>query len=245
MISRAILIASCSGALLCSTACQPAPKQQEKAPLPPAAAQLVLKKLPDEEIERTYIDFAGKVQLIGYSVQPEKLAGPGTPLHVKLYWRVTQPLDPGWNLFTHLLTPSGGQLANLDHSGPLRQAKELAPDQWEPGFIYVDELRGEVPKTQPRNNTMSPLYTPSFTVAVGFHKTKQDPVPKRTEAEEKKEVAEGETQPPERPKVRDFRLPVVSGPSDNQQRALVATLSTGIRPAPQLQAKAEAEDNEE
>jgi hypothetical protein len=140
---------------------QPATERHE---LDPALESRVLDSVPGDLPHRTFIDFEGKVHLLGYALSPESQAPPGSQLQLTLYWQSIEPLGRDWGLFTHILSPSGKQLANLDNVGPLRQIgpdqrQALAPSDWLPGKVYVDEQTFEVPRS---------ANLPEFTIAVGI-----------------------------------------------------------------------------
>src|SRR5258708_22583412 len=64
--------------------------------------------LPDTA-RRTFVDFGGKVHLVGVALSPES-GGPGDSLRLDLYWKAASRLPAGWSLFTHLEDDSGHQL---------------------------------------------------------------------------------------------------------------------------------------
>jgi hypothetical protein len=139
--------AVCSGflaACLVQSGCEPTLKPRVE--LDPELAQYVLEGVPSNLPNRTFIDFEGKVHVIGYRVEPE-VATPGGKIKLTTYWQSVSPLRPGWSLFTHVLTRSGQQIQNADNEGPLRQMVETEvggrqawpPSFWEPGKVYVDQ----------------------------------------------------------------------------------------------------------
>ena len=165
--------------------------------------QHTLTKLPESVEHKSYIDFGGKVQLLGYSVSPTDVARPGSRISLVLYWQRTGRLDAGWGLFTHILDDSGQQLAQRDSSGPLRAAgpdgvQTLGPSAWELGKIYVDEIDFEVPRTRQIGDKQVPLRTESITLAVGVWKGAA-------------------------------RLDVLGSSSDAYRRSLLTRLKTGLK----------------
>src|SRR5688572_18687417 len=103
--------------------------------------QYVLDQLPKTVEHETYLDFGGKVQLLGYDVSPAEVAAPGSKVSLTLYWQRTGALDEGWGLFTHILDARGRQIGQFDSSGPLREAgadgaQALGPSDWKVGKIY-------------------------------------------------------------------------------------------------------------
>jgi hypothetical protein len=161
MMARSIHSASMAAALaLASTlGCAPADKSASAgAELTPFAHE----RLGDDVPHPTFIDFGGKVQIVGYDVSTEDSAGPGASVHVKLYWRRTGDLDAGWGLFTHLEDDQGRQIANLDREGPFRKALGDKPEGLsllELGKVYTDEQAFQMPKAED--------LTPRVTLVVG------------------------------------------------------------------------------
>src|SRR5512139_4029573 len=73
-----------------------------------------------EDAQRTFVDFGGKLHLVGYSVSPTDRAGPGDAVTLKLYWKPVGKLEKGWSLFTHLENVHALQLWNFDKDGAFR-----------------------------------------------------------------------------------------------------------------------------
>ena len=129
---------------LTCVACQtvgPAPAAAET--LDPALAQYVLSSVPSDVSNRTFLDFGGKVALVGYAIEPTGVAAPGSHVKLTLYWQSLSPLGPGWGLFTHLAIPRQPHRL-LDGAGPLRksvpaadggQRQALGPSAWERGKV--------------------------------------------------------------------------------------------------------------
>jgi len=187
-VSAALLAMACSK--------QPAAEQKE---LDPAIQAHVLESVPRDIPNRTFIDFEGKVHLVGYALEPAEQAPPGTQMQLTLYWQSVARLGEDWSLFTHVLAPNGKQLANVDNVGVLRQVRPdargeqrqaLPPSYWEPGKVYVDEQTFEMPRG---------ITVPEATIAVGIWRG-------------------------------NARLDVLSGPSDGQNRGIVAHVRTGVAP---------------
>jgi len=173
----------------------------EKAP-DASLQQYVLDRMPKTVTHETYLDFGGKVQLLGYDISPAEVAAPGSKISLTLYWQRTGSLDEGWKLFTHLLDARGSQIGQFDKSGPLRAGADentqaLGPSDWQVGKIYVDKIELEVPRRVTRNDQQVALRTGTVTVAVGVWK----------------EAA---------------RLDVLGGNSDARRRGFVTSLSTGL-----------------
>ena len=216
---RATKKATPLGAALClSLACvscqqaSPAPVAAEA--LDPSLAQYVLADVPSDVPNRCFLDFGGKVALVGYAIEPTGVAAPNSHVKLTLYWQSLSPLGPGWGLFTHLVIPRQPHRL-LDSAGPLRklvsaagggQRQALGPSAWERGKVYVDPLEFEIPGT---------VRSAEVTVVAGVW---HEPL---------HVIKDGQ---PEDPKLAlpGLRLPVLSGPADNMQRGIVVHIATGL-----------------
>ena len=186
--------------------------------LDPKLDQYVLDRLPKTVEHETYLDFGGKVQLVGYDVSPADVAAPGSKISLTLYWQRTGALDEGWGLFTHILDAQGRQIGQFDGSGPLREVggdgkQALGPSDWKVGKIYVDQLSFEVPRRLTVGEARVPLRTGSITLAVGVWKDAA-------------------------------RLDVLGGTSDAHRRGFVTTLKTGLSREALLPKKKKADQKE-
>jgi len=156
---RALLAA----AALLHTGCGSAQKPEE---IDPELESYVLEAVPGDLEHDLLIDYEGKVQLVGYKLQPTGVVAPGQRFTLTMYWKAAAPLGPGWRLFTHILDGDGRQLSNPDNVGPLRklvpgargESQALPPSAWQPGRVYVDTQDLEMPKIE----------TPEATVTVGI-----------------------------------------------------------------------------
>ena len=101
--------------------CGKAPPKQEPAKLSPALQAHVLDAVPSDIQHRMFVDFGGKVHLLGYNIEPEGVVAPGGKVKLTLYWQSIARLGPGWGLFTHVLDARGHRAANIDNVGPLRE----------------------------------------------------------------------------------------------------------------------------
>jgi hypothetical protein len=184
-LSRLAVAASLFTLFGCSTPSREA-KEAE------AFAAYAVPAVPDGA-RRTFVDFGGKLALVGYELSPEGTAGPGTTIHAKLYWKRVGKLGAGWSLFTHLVDDQGRQLRNFDGEGDFRKA--LAGKMptglagLELGAVYVDEQSLGLPGANE--------LTPKVSLLVGVWRD-------------------------------DMRLPVVSGPTDGKQAAILANYDTGV-----------------
>ena len=212
-LKKALLGGAFALGLACS-ACQAAPAPAALGTPDPALAQYILSDVPSDLPNRSYLDFGGKVRLVGYAIEPKGVAVPGSHVKLTLYWQSLSPLGPGWGLFTHLIVP-GQPHRLLDNSGPLRklvpsdgggERQALGPGSWERGKVYVDPLEFDIPMN---------ARVPEVTVVAGVWR------------DALRVIKEGE---PEDPKLAlpSLRLPVLSGPVDDMQRGIVVHISTGL-----------------
>lgn len=197
----ALCLATCC--LVLTSGCAPSGPQASAKKPDEKLAPFVLNRLPDTVEHSTYLDFGGKVQLVGYDISPSDVARPGSSISLTLYWQRTGTLDKGWGLFTHILDERGRQIAQRDSSGPLREpgaegGQALGPSDWQIGKIYVDKLEFDVPRTQQKGGEQVPLQTEAITIAVGVWKDAA-------------------------------RLDVLGGSSDAHRRGFVTHLKTGVK----------------
>jgi len=197
-----------------------ADQPEEKREVPAELKAFVLDEAPSDVQRPLYIDFQGKAELVGFALEPAGLAAPGSKLQLKLYWRSTGRLSPGYKLFTHLVVPSGKRFP-VEGAGPLRKGA-LSPSDWEPGKVYVDELELSVPEE---------LDAARFSIVAGIAREPVQVVDAEPEGgAEAKEPAE---KPEGKAKLGTFsavHLRVLSGPSDGRHGGIVATLETGVTP---------------
>jgi len=195
-----------------ASGCASAPTDEGQSKLDPSLEQYVLPSVPADVKNRTLVDFGGAVHLVGWELNPADQAKPGSRLKLKLYWRSVKRLSPGWSLFTHLVAPGAPLPYAFDGEGPLRQnvqdpklgtKQKLSPSDWTPGNVYVDEQEFTVPPD---------ISAPEVTLAVGLYREALQVVGQEVEG------------------LTGLRLPVVSGLSDGEHRAVLARLATGVRP---------------
>jgi len=88
-------------------------------------------------------NFGGKIELLGYDVEPEKLAA-GKAVKIVWHWKSTRRLgEDGWGIFTHLHDGEGAARENLDGEGIVRRL--YPPSDWKPGEYIRDEQRFDLP----------------------------------------------------------------------------------------------------
>ena len=193
-------------------------------PLPSGVAQFVHDQAPADIQHRVLIDFEGKVQLIGYELEPEGKLQAGRKVALRLYWRSLQRLPQdasgsSWVPFAEVLDARGWSLhGQSDRGGPLRDT--WPPSKWEPGKVYVDEHTITMPRV---------VRTPEVAIAVGFRQSWEYPVHGTPSASASANPPPAPSAPP--PTVeRDMRLRVISGPSDGLGRGLLSRHPTGYVP---------------
>jgi len=102
------------------------------------------------DAKKVDINFENKVHVVGYKTVPE-LAPAGTKVTVTTYWRCDDPIEEGWQLFTHIQHEGHDKPENLDANGPLRELKGnhqvLGPDRWERGRSTPTSRRSRCPPT--------------------------------------------------------------------------------------------------
>lgn len=208
-------------ALCVAAGCAQAPVKEgetEKPELSPQLKSLVLDEAPSDIAHPLFIDFNGRAELLGYALEPETKAPPGSQVSLKLYWRSTGKLDEGYVPFTELVLPSGTRI-DVDGSGPVRKG-ELVPSNWEQGKIYVDEVQLTVPPD---------IDAARFSIVVGL---KTQPVaPDEPAAEPEPKDSKKAARKQEEPVAANFGtvyLSVLSGQADSKHGGVVATLETGV-----------------
>lgn len=208
-------------ALLVGAGCaqQQLKEGEEKQELSAELKSLVLDEAPSDLPNPTFIDYSGKVALVGYAVEPSTLAAPGTKISLKLFWRSASKLSGPYKLYTELVTP-GGKRFEVEGGSPLRA---LAPSSWQPGKIYIDDVTLTVP---------AEMEAPRFSIVVGL---KTEPIaPEEPEAAADKPDAKAKDDKDAKDKaVTTFGavyLNVLSGPADSKHGGVIATLDTGVTP---------------
>ena len=121
-----------------SSACQVAAPPPVET-VDPALSASVLSEVPSDLANRTYLDFGGKVALVGYTLDPTGTAAPGSHVKLTLYWQSLSALGPGWNLFTHLVIPRQPHRV-LDNAGPMRKLVPAAAGGQRQAFPSSDRV---------------------------------------------------------------------------------------------------------
>jgi hypothetical protein len=204
-------------ALFTAVGCAQPQAQEGEAPAELSAElkSLVLDEAPSDLPNPLFIDYGGKVALLGYALEPATLAPPGSKISLKLFWRASSKLAEGYKLYTELVT-AGGKRFEVEGGGALRQG--LPPSHWQPGKIYIDEVTLTVPED---------IEAARFSIVVGL---KTAPIA----AEEPTEVAKKDDKKADKDeKPATFgavHLRVLSGPADAKHGGIIATLDTGVAP---------------
>lgn len=107
------------------------------------------------------IQFGSKMQLLGYDLSTNAVQE-GKPFTVTWYWKVLEPLDDGFRVFTHLMDAEKNSRVNLDGARPFREAYPEA------GWKKGDLLRDTQEVTLPRG-----WKSKSATFCMGFWKESQ------------------------------------------------------------------------
>jgi hypothetical protein len=147
--------------------CAAEQEKTDEEPLPAALDSHVLDAVPADIENRTFIDFEGKVHIVGWSIEPKGVVRPGDSVKLTIYWRLAAKLGKNWKLFTHLVDGNGKRLGggNLDNVGPLRQGsgedQALPPSKWQLGKVYVDTQEFQIPRD---------ARTPLVSITVGVWK---------------------------------------------------------------------------
>jgi len=89
------------------------------------------------------IQFGSKVQLIGYDLSTDAVQE-GKPFTVTWYWKVLEPLDEGFRVFTHMMDAEKNSRLNLDSARPFREAYPEAG--WKKGDLLRDVQEVTVPR---------------------------------------------------------------------------------------------------
>jgi len=91
------------------------------------------------------LTLGGQIRLLGYDV-PDGTVQAGGHLRFTLYWQPTAPVHEDYTVFTHLLSPQGVLLAQVDRQ-PLQG--RVPTGRWLPGAIYADRFDMALPPDIP------------------------------------------------------------------------------------------------
>jgi len=211
-----LALSVCAG---CAQAPATTAEPAEKPELTPELKSLVLDEAPTDISRPLYVDFNGKAELVGYALEPEGTAAPGSKLKLKLYFRSTGALGEGYSPFVELVT-SNGRRIEVSGSGPM-QGGPLSPANWETGKVYVDE----VPITVPTD-----INAARFSIVVGF---KTQPVAPQEPGDAAAKKDDKKAEKTAEPVFGSVYLSVVSGPSDPKHGAVITSVETGVTPGVQ------------
>ena len=186
-------------ALLASAACGCSEQSASSAKPDPELLALEAKALPPESAHRAFIDFGGKIALVGYELGTTGPVSGGSEIGLTLYWQASAPLEPGWELTTEVLSQRdllASEAQGALHTGP---DSKLGPSAFRIGRLYKDELRIKLPEQ---------LSRAEISIAASVKRSL----------------------PPADPALPPlvFRLPVLSGPSDGNNRGIVAHLPATV-----------------
>jgi hypothetical protein len=132
--SRLLWLFALSAAIGCTEKRNPDPHEKELLP------KIVLKAAPKPS-HASELQFGSKMRLLGYDLSVDN-PSVGQPFKVVWYWKVLEPLDGGYKIFTHL---SDGKLnrVNLDADRMLRRV--YPEDRWKSGEYLRDEQEITLP----------------------------------------------------------------------------------------------------
>jgi hypothetical protein len=210
-------------ALCVAAGCAQTPAKEgdtEQPELTPEIKSLVLDQAPTDIPHPLYIDFNGRVELLGYALEPQATAAPGSKLSLKLYWRGVAKLDEGYLPYTQLVTPDGRRI-DVDGSGPLRKGP-LVPSRWQPSKVYIDELDVNVP---------GDIDAARFSIVVGLRT--QPTAPEQPAEDVDLKNAHKKAEKPDEAKLGAVYLSVISGPADSKHGGVITSLETGATPGAQ------------
>jgi hypothetical protein len=145
----------------------------------------------------TFVDFGGKIRLVGYQLSGELPARAGSELALDLYWESAGSIEPGWVLTTEL--GSGSTRLGREPkpvAGEGSGGEKPSPAGWQRGRIYRDQRTLKMPDELP-GSTVTILASVAWSQPT-------DSSPSMTSA------------------TPSFHLPVLSGPHDGDERGVVA-----------------------
>lgn len=121
-----------------------------------SGALYVIDKLPSET-QAIDVDFDGKIQLVGWHIDPAQPVA-GSTATVTFFYKALTTIDRDWQIFVHGDGPSGGAARlHVDHF----PADGLYPTtDWQEGEIIRDQFKIEIPSDYPFD---------SFTLWTGWY----------------------------------------------------------------------------
>jgi len=171
----------------------------EQAALPravdPSPIGTEVRALP-ETATPTFVDFGGKIRLVGYQLSGELPARAGSELAIDLYWQSAASIERGWVLTTEL----GSGSARLGQPKPDASegsgGEKPSPAGWQLGRIYRDQRTLKMPDELP-GSTVTILASVAWSQPSDSSPSKASSTP-------------------------SFHVPVLSGPHDGDERGVVA-----------------------
>lgn len=91
------------------------------------------------------LTLGGQIRLLGYGVARTRVRA-GGHLHFTLYWQSLAAIREDYTVFTHLLSPEGALLAQVDRQ-PLQG--RVPTSRWLPGGVYADRFDMPLPPDVP------------------------------------------------------------------------------------------------
>ncbi len=115
----------------------------------------VLKALP-EGVQRLQVDFGGKIELLGYQLEPKEVR-PGGSFTISYFFRCKAPVGDDWLVFIHGDGPQGGAHRVFGDHAPMGGLYPTS--EWQVGDIVRDDFEMTVPANYPYDG---------FTLWMGF-----------------------------------------------------------------------------
>lgn len=109
-------------------------KRADEVVVDPSLRPKLLLSSPPSPAHPSELQFGDKLRLLGSDVTPARPTL-GQPLRVTWYWKVLQPLDKGWKIFTHLSDGKVNRM-NLDAARDLRRG--YPESEWKRGDLLRD-----------------------------------------------------------------------------------------------------------
>ena len=94
------------------------------------------------------VNFADKVELLGYDLSKAEAGGQGTVFHVTYYWKSLDRMSQNYRIFVHITEPKGNQIVAQQDHHPVHG--RYPTSQWQKGEIIRESYEFSVPPGVPR-----------------------------------------------------------------------------------------------
>ncbi len=94
------------------------------------------------------VNFADKVELLGYDLSKVEAGGQGTIFHVTYYWKCLDRMSQNYRIFVHITEPKGNQIVAQQDHHPVHG--RYSTSQWQKGEIIRESYEFSVPPGVPR-----------------------------------------------------------------------------------------------